>query len=161
MSSNQKVVLRYWDACVFISILKGDHKTHKDILSELRNEAKLGNMKIVTSTLTLAEVVKPRQCDGRQLTQSERRLVEDSFKDNNIILLDVTQKITVRSREIQWGTNVKPVDAIHLATAEYAKVDFFDTFDAKYALNNLNDFSWIHPFVIGPPQKMQVEIPLS
>lgn len=156
-----KVGRHYWDACIFIHLIQGNDPDNSGALRSLNDKAKRGEIVVLTSTLTLAEVVRPRHCDAKNLLSSDKRVVADSFKHEHIILQDVTQHVAARAREIQWNINgIKPIDALHLATAEVMKADFFDTYDENSIISKVEavaDFNWLHDFKIGFPVDPQTE----
>ena len=49
--------LRYWDACAFLGLLKKEPDKW-EVCRAVLQEAKAGNIQIVTSALTLVEVIK-------------------------------------------------------------------------------------------------------
>jgi len=149
-------ILHYWDSCMFLRFIKGSETDPNDVLRETMELVKQGKAKLVTSTLTIAEVVRPQRCNGTVLPSDEREIMNSLFIDDGIDLVDVIQPIALRAREIQWEVpGIKPFDSIHLATAEYAKVNCFDTFDAESIIKRVEKqprFAWNHPFRIGMPE---------
>lgn len=147
---------------MFIEFIKGTNQELGPVITKFAAEAKQGKIKLVTSTLALAEVVRPYKCNDQSLPPTDRRLVAESFRDKGILLVDVIQPIAVRAREIQWDIpGIKPCDAIHLATAEYAKVDYFDTIDERTLAEKVRkatNFAWVHPFTIGVPKENQTDL---
>ena len=96
------------------------------------------------------------------MAAEDRAIAREAFIDDNLILVDVIQPIALRARELQWGIDgLKPYDAIHLATAEYATVDYFDTTDDTSIIKKVNqavDFHWEHPMIVDLPRLGQTEI---
>lgn len=59
----------------------------------------------------------------------ERKVfVEDILKSANVFQ-NLNEKIYFRAKEINKGFTIADVDALHLATAEFARVDYFITCD--------------------------------
>lgn len=156
---------RYWDSCVFIHLIQGNEPSGGNDLKTLIAQAKEGKIEIVTSTITMAEVVKPYRCDGKSMAEADKQLAVSAFIDHPIILVDVIQPIAARAREIQWGIEgIKPYDAIHLATAEFAKVVRFDTTDQATIIDKVKaatGFSWNHAFQVEFPKCLQTELDLK
>lgn len=93
----------------------------------LLEEAKAGNILIVTSALTIAEVLAMR---GRLKISPERRLaVEQFFNHEYIAVQNLTRRLAEAAREVVWDYGVAPKDAIHVATAAAANVDAMNTSD--------------------------------
>jgi len=161
--SKEKIGRHYWDSCTFIHLIQGNDPDGSGSLKNLNEKVKRGKTLVLTSTITLAEVVRPRHCDAKSLVSADKMVVADSFKHEYIILQDVTQDIAMRAREIQWEIGgLKPIDAVHLATAEAMKADFFDTYDESSLISKVQDataFEWLHNFEIGFPTESQIELP--
>lgn len=121
--------LHYWDTCNFLTILKGDPNDLQgciDILTEAQN----GRLKIVTSAITLAAIVKlTPQGEPALLDSEESRIIETFFLHDYIIIRDFDRKTAEIARQISWKLQVKSFDAMHVATAIRAKVDYFETSD--------------------------------
>jgi predicted nucleic acid-binding protein len=124
-----RLPLHYWDTCNFLTILKGDKNNLEGCL-DILNEAKSGRLKIVTSSLTLAAIVKLEPTQKPALLKSdESRIIETFFLHDYFIFRDLDRKTAEMARHISWELGVKSFDAIHVATAVRAKVDFFETSD--------------------------------
>ena len=57
MSKRQRL---YWDSCNFISLISEDEIQRADICQRILEDAEDGSVEIVTSALTIAEVIKPK-----------------------------------------------------------------------------------------------------
>lgn len=147
----------YWDSCVWISWINQE-KGRFEKVNYAIEEAKKGNLRIMTSMLTLAEVCKVK-CDGE--VKSSPEASDDPFAtlldSRFIILVEVDWFVCSKARwlfrNFQKDGLGKPNDAIHLATALLESVDELHTFDG-------GDFSGIvgkvmkedgKPLVIGTP----------
>jgi predicted nucleic acid-binding protein len=127
----------YWDACVFLRYVNDDKDSAPTIDQILQQAEKLNSgIQIVTSIISLTEVSGGIEYQGRVLLTQEiedrvNKLWEDRRTINlveyfELIALEARSLIR-RSREKRWG--LKPIDAIHLATAKYIKADEVHTFD--------------------------------
>lgn len=117
---------RYWDACAFLAWLKQEDGRYEGCGNVLR-EARAGKLQIVTSALTIAEVLMLK---GKEpVPERDRRLVRDVFKAEWLILYNVDRTIAESAQEVVWRFRVHPKDAIHVATALSARVDRLDTTD--------------------------------
>ena len=117
---------RYWDSDCFLGWLQAEEGKIEPCRQVLNLAAK-GDVEIVTSALTIAEVLHIK---GRQpITADKRQQVTDFFKRSYIIAVSITRRIAEESREYVWDHGIDPKDALHVATAISAKVDVFNTFD--------------------------------
>lgn len=86
-----------------------------------------GKVMIVTSALTIAEVLALR---GRDSIQSDNRTkVEQFFRNEYIDVRNITRRISEAARSFVWDHGVKPKDALHVATAVDAGLSLMNTFD--------------------------------
>lgn len=117
---------RYWDSDCFLGWLQAeDGKVN--LCREVLNRAAAGEIEIVTSTLTIAEVLNLK---GHPPIASEKRQqVVDFFKRSYIVPITITRRIAEDSRELVWDQGILPKDALHVASALRAKVDILNTFD--------------------------------
>jgi predicted nucleic acid-binding protein len=123
----------YWDSCVWIALIMQEAGRYPKVLGVLER-AQAGELQIVTSTFTIAEVVK-RKCDGALVGMPEDE--DDPFtellKQDFVILVNADWDAATRARGLyrefcDQGLK-KPQDALHLATAVIENVDEMHTFD--------------------------------
>jgi predicted nucleic acid-binding protein len=130
-----KPVRVYWDACTWIAYINEERATPKDdrtgenrfsMCKAVLKSAQAGDVEIVTSALTLAEVCKSEEARNESLGRLP------TFLDHEFILVVAVDKnIGIKAQSIQLSgmTGIKPPDAVHLATAQRANVREFHTFD--------------------------------
>ena len=116
----------YWDANAFSGYLN-DEDGKVDVCEPVLKEAERGNVLIVTSALTIAEVLFIRQ--GPKLPPEKREVVEKFFKADYVAVRNVTRHIADLARDVFWDHGIKPKDAVHVATAVFFKVPVLHTFD--------------------------------
>ena len=51
----------FWDSCVFIDRLQANNEARIHTLRAITDAAELGHVRIITSSISLAEVCNPRQ----------------------------------------------------------------------------------------------------
>ena len=147
---------RYWDSCNWISLIAEDEEERAAICQQILNDAAQGGCVVLTSALTLAEVVKGR--GQPQLTEPEEQTIIRFFEHSYILVADVTRTVAETARRLVREHRLKPPDAIHLATALLANADVFETW-------NMNDFGHldgIMPIKIRPPTwegNLELDIP--
>ena len=91
--------------------------------------AEEGKILIVTSALTLTEVIWAKGHD--KLDPSTREQITEFFVAPYISVRNVTRRIAERARDIVWDNEIRPKDAIHVATALDCEVPVLNTFDKK------------------------------
>jgi len=119
---------RYWDSDAFLGYLKEEPDKQPACESVLQ-AAEDGKILIVTSALTLAEVLYVK--GHPKLPPTKRTIIEQFFKQPYINVQNVTRKISEEARDIVWDNNVRPKDAIHVATALSCEVSVLNTFDEQ------------------------------
>ncbi|MHB8390531.1 MAG: type II toxin-antitoxin system VapC family toxin [Acidobacteriaceae bacterium] len=116
----------YWDANAFLGLLNGE--TDKVASCEdVWKAGERGLLIIVTSTLTVAEVIYVK--GASKLDVSKRPSVNNFFRVAHIVQKPLTRIIAELARDVVWDSNVKPKDAVHIATSAYFKIREFHTFD--------------------------------
>lgn len=117
---------RYWDSDCFLGWLlaEKDKELH---CREVLTAAEDGKVVIVTSALTIAEVLALRGRD--KIPASDRAKVEAFFRNEYIVIRNITRRVSEAARTYVWDFGVKPKDALHVATAIDAGVPLLNTFD--------------------------------
>lgn len=151
---------RYWDSAAFLAWLKPE-PGRVDKCRTVIDAAAEGEVEILTSALTLAEVLWPR--GGDRIPEENRKVVREFFKHEYIVVVQVDRRVAEQAQELVWSHGVRPKDAIHLASALIAKVPFFDTFDDDLlALNGKLGNNPVlrigHPWIEPPLERLQLEL---
>jgi predicted nucleic acid-binding protein len=117
---------RYWDSDCFLGWLQAE-PDKEDLCRAVLQSAEDGKILIVTSALTLAEVLMTR---GRpRIPASDREKVEKFFRSNYIVVRNITRRVAELGRTLVWDHKIAPKDALHLATAIDSKLVLMNTFD--------------------------------
>lgn len=119
----------YWDSCCFISFLEGEERG-RDLVGIIQR-AQRGELKIITSALTLTEVL------GNKGATPEKRLKikEAMSSDNGILFVDLNEHLAKDARDFIWSHDYHnhSKDAVHIATALYyshvKRLDEIHSFD--------------------------------
>ena len=122
------VELRYWDANAFLAYFQ-EEGGRVDSCEAVLEEAEKGKLLIVTSALTLAEVLALRGAKKLSPKPSLKRKVIDFFKNEYISVQNVTREVAELARDLVWDKGIKPKDAVHVASAIVAEVAAFETYD--------------------------------
>jgi predicted nucleic acid-binding protein len=146
----------YWDACVFVSFVEAT-PGRVEIIEELLDDAEQKSCEIVTSFLSITEVSYAKaEKDGQALDPSVETMIDKLWHpDSPVKLAEVQQLTAYEARSltriaVERGWSLKPLDAIHLATAKRLRVTEFHTYDRK-----LPRWSEVLGFRICEPQKAQ------
>lgn len=116
----------YWDSDAFLGLINGeaDKATECD---EVWREAQSGIYQIVTSTLTIAEVIFMKGVP--KLDPAKRPQITAFFQAPWIVMRPVTRTIAELARDVVWDNAIKPKDAIHIASAAADKIAEMHSFD--------------------------------
>jgi predicted nucleic acid-binding protein len=107
------------------------HPTYFPILLPFFESVHNGEIQLVTSTLTLTEVlVVPYRSGNRSLALEYTRILLNS---HNLTVLPVSEAIAQEAARIRAAHGYKVPDAIHIATARLGNADAFLTNDAAFA----------------------------
>jgi len=127
----------YWDACTWIAYINqekaietkdGNLENRFAVCSEVLRLAQDKKLEIATSAFTLAEV-----CKNPEVKDSPLDNLPSFFEKSYILIVPVDMAIGRRAQAMQTSglINLKPPDAIHLASAQRAGVLELHTFDRK------------------------------
>ncbi len=137
---------RYSDSDCFLGWLLAEADKEEQCRVVL-DAAERGNVLIVSSALTIAEVLAIR---GRPRISGDRRaLVEGFFRNEYIIIRNLTRRVAELARGMVWDHGIAPKDAVHVATALDAGLVLMNTFDRDL---------WGHSGKIGAPS-LTIEFP--
>jgi hypothetical protein len=117
----------YWDTDCFLAHLQAEAgKAEK--CDGVLERAERGDVLIVTSALTIAEVLWMK--GAPRLSKDKAATVQKFFRRSYIRVVNVTRKIAETAQTNVWDHDIRPKDAIHVATAVAFSCDALETFDA-------------------------------
>lgn len=119
--------LIYWDTDAFLGWLQKE-PDKVDLCKGTLERAKAGEVVIVTSALTIAEVLWRR--GAPRLSKVKATVLRKFFRHSYIRVRALTRAIAERAQEVVWDHGIMPKDAIHVATALDAGVSILETFDS-------------------------------
>jgi predicted nucleic acid-binding protein len=119
----------YWDSCIFISYISGENRDQFEVagIDDVVKDVDLNKIILVTSVVSRVEVLK-------DLGDKREKYIA-VLQNPNIQEIDVNKVIGQMAGDIRYqfqqaGKNrLTTPDAVHLATALWAEVDEFHTFD--------------------------------
>lgn len=88
---------------------------------------------IITSAITLAEVVRPRHKGKPEMTESEDKQIVAFFSNPFIKFVDLSPALAAQSRQLQWRFGLLVRDAIHVVSAIAGKSDVIETYDPDFS----------------------------
>lgn len=123
----KKLMVRYWDSDCFLGWFNEEPDKISCCQGVVQN-AEEGKVKILTSALTLTEVIKIK--NHPNLHKENEDKIKLFFQHEYIIIRNVDPFLAEYARELIWSHNhLRPYDSIHLATAVMNKAEVLDTFD--------------------------------
>lgn len=155
------IPMYYWDACVLLSYLEGRPDRIHDI-SAFLNDAENGRVSIVTSDVSIVEVAFVAHERKGGLSVEAEAEIESLWAPGSVIQTVDFNKLIARAarrlirESVNRGWQLKPLDAVHLATARFMKVEHFHTYD-----RGLDKYGPLLGFEVGPPRPGQLPIPLE
>ena len=147
---------RYWDSNAFLEWL-AEEPDKIDYCRPVIKAAEAGRVRILTSALTIPEVLWIKGRDRIPADSAVR--VGAFFRHEWILVRELDRFIAEDARALVWNHNVKPKDAIHVATAlkRDVPIEQLDTFDGP--LIRLSGKLGDPPLIIGKPS-MESSLPL-
>ena len=104
----------YWDSNCFLAWLQGEPAGYESCQDVLKL-AERGECRIITSTLTISEVLHLR--GSKPIDRVDRNRVVNFFKRSYISTSPLTRIIAEKSCEHAWDYGILPKDPVHVATA--------------------------------------------
>lgn len=118
----------YWDTDPFLAWLQEESDKLKKCKGTLER-AENGEVLILTSALTIAEVLWKK--GGPRVAQDKLVILRRFFRRSSIRVVNVTRSISELAQEIVYNNDIRPKDAVHVATALTHKSPFLETFDGS------------------------------
>ena len=157
--ANARTVI-YWDTSVFLAYLSND-AAHMPTLDALLEEitGSAGKTIIVTSVVSKVEVAYTQEEAVKRTMQSEVEAAIDAlWTDSSVFeLVELHDEIALSARTLMrsaksQGHKLKPMDAIHLATAKWIGANALHTYDLAdfKKFEPMIGVSIIEPFVAQP-----------
>lgn len=132
----------YWDACVFLHYIEGAPQWMQTLDSLLEDASETKGLVIFTSTMSIVEVAFAQtERESKALDSTVEAAIDALWNDRAAVKLVEFNEIIAREarglmrRAVAVGRHLKPMDAIHLATAVNRQVDDFHTTDGPLQKN--------------------------
>ena len=118
--------LIYWDSDAFLGWLQ-EEPDKVELCKGTLERAKAGEVAIVTSALTIAEVLWRR--GGPKLSKDKATVLRKFFRHSWIRVRAVSRAVAESAQDVVWNHGIMPKDAIHVATALDVGAAILETFD--------------------------------
>ena len=141
-----KAELVYWDSCAFLGWLQAE-PDKVDMCGGTLDRAKAGEIGIVTSALTITEVLWTK--NSPRITADRADTLNRFFRHSWIRIHNVTRTTATSAQDVVWNHGVKPKDAIHVATALELGIPTLETFDD--GVLKLNGLIGTPPLIVRKP----------
>lgn len=127
----------YLDANVLLAYIS-DERGRAGVVDQLLARAASGNLRLFTSTLSIVEVAfGAGEKVDREFEPTVEATIDALWQPGSVITLAEPSVPTLTiarryvRRAVESGRSVKPLDAVHLATAVAAKVDRLLTYEEE------------------------------
>lgn len=135
----------FWDTNLFIYMFEG-HGPHFELVTNLRKAMLARGDQLLTSTLTLGEVlVKPVERRDEELTRKYIDVIATAS-----IAIDFDVRAARIYAGLRGNRSLRPPDAIQLACAAVAGVDLFITNDSRLHSMQVEGIQFIVPLARAP-----------
>lgn len=125
----------YWDSDAFLQIINRDGTAEQlQGCDDVWAACQKGTTHIVTSTLTVAEVIHKRGVV--KMDPVHRPLVNNFFRQSFISLKPLTREIAELARDVVWDSNILAKDAVHVATCAFFRYRELHSFDKNLVGKN-------------------------
>jgi len=118
--------LIYWDSDAFLAWLESE-PGKAELSQGTLERAKAGEVLIITSALTLTEVLWRK--GGPKLPAAKAETLRKFFRHSYIRIVNLSRAIAEQAQDVVWNHSIKPKDAVHVATALFMKAPILETFD--------------------------------
>lgn len=118
--------LIYWDSDAFLGWLQNELGKAEFCEGTIKR-AEAGEVLIITSALTITEVLWMR--GAPKVSRDKAQILRRFFRRSFIRVRNVTRTVAENAQEVVWDYNIRPKDALHVATALDVKALVLETFD--------------------------------
>jgi len=123
----------YFDANIFIYLIEGNAE-FQTLLSEISQALADGLFEVVSSHLTLTEVLPPLVRKGDQ--ELINKVIEFICDADTFDLREADESVCIQAAVLRAEYGIKTPDALHVATAIHENCEVFLTNDARIRAPN-------------------------
>jgi predicted nucleic acid-binding protein len=118
----------YWDSCLYIACIQKEPARFPELRAVIKL-AEDGAVVLVASTLVIAEVVKLKASTATAAKQAKK--IREFFENDYIKVRALDRTTAEQAAEISRSFGLKPLDAVHVATAIAMKCSCLQTYDGE------------------------------
>jgi predicted nucleic acid-binding protein len=118
--------LVYWDSATFLAYFQQE-SGRVELCRGTLERAGAGEVCIITSALTIAECLWLR--NAPPVPKDRADTVRRFFRRSFLRVRNVTRRTSELAQDLVWDYQIRPKDAIHVATSIEARVTILETFD--------------------------------
>jgi len=148
----------YLDSSVYIAAIRGEvaEPGKGNVSSQLLQLAEQGLFRVFASTFILAEVLRCKGCPP-PLQPEEERIIDSYLAKPFISWVEVDALLARESRDLARAHALKPVDAVHLASAIRLGADQLLAWDGDFPVGQTVEGVLIErPHLTGWPAQLVV-----
>ena len=134
----------YLDTSVHIADVQNE--PGREVSTEILRLAEQGGLTIIASTFVIAELVHATGAKSLP-TAEENAAIERRFLNDWTRIVPLTIPIAREARRIARDHNLKPPDAVHVATALRADADIFLTWDEHFLGRTIQGLACRRPYL--------------
>lgn len=151
---------RAWDAVCLIGWL-AEEEDKQDVCEPVIRSAEKGNVRIIVSTLAVAEVIKLRH--HPPIPRDAQEKIAGFFKQPYIFMRNLDPATAFLAQQLTWDHGIDPKDAVHVATALRHGAEYLDTFDGGLIKQSPLTVPDYRAITIAEPhiENFQAEMPLG
>jgi predicted nucleic acid-binding protein len=151
----------YWDSCVLLAYLKGEAERLSKI-EPILDDAHDGKIEIVTSTISITEVAYVKDAALPASDAELDKKIEEFWHSVPVRLVEFFDLIAQDAAQLVRNANrrsfrLRPMDAIHLATAQRMGVDEFNTYEAPAKRKK---WAGLTGLLVQEPDPRQPQLPM-
>jgi len=134
-------------------------EARKPACHDVISAAERGEIQILTSAVSLTEVIKLNK-GPIEIPQEHEERISRFFQQEYIVVVQVTRFVAESARSLIWRfPHLRPKDALHAATALYARIEELHTFDGDFL--PLDGQVGTPPLKVCEAQMIQPSLPLE
>ena len=123
----------YLDASVYLAAINGE-VGRAQIAREILEAASREIVTIVASTWVAAEVIRPKWAT-ELLPDEKESVINEVFANKQIVWVEVDLPLAVEARRLARLHDLKPADAVHLASAVRGKADILLRWNHRFKVS--------------------------